>query len=391
MSSIGTLYTTSLSGGYIQEFILPSAEKLNELNHEMVSYETNLEKSPLKARFYANNVNEGSDFIIHQKNRPFAPTSLESISFALQLKPSRKWAAHESAILQNLYIPSADHLFTISRDGLVKEWNIRKNATKELLVSTQKHEELVGQPLELERSIPKDIQHSPTCMEYIVTEQGAELLAIGSSEKNILIYNLRNLTQPLEYSFKCKSGIFSLKSIDRGRKLIAGTNHGECYVFDLIKGEEIFNWKAHEGQITSFEFYRNTLFTSAQFDEKISIWDMRIQNESKSMGQMSGHTAPVWSIRQQNGVLYSAGADSSVCRWEWNNLRHYEEKFENMHEKNTIYSLEPLGGNFFASAGEDNTVRIFETKNGIQLAKLHTGYGTHSLQFVPSKENRTVE
>mmetsp|Transcript_11644 Transcript_11644/g.43777 ORF Transcript_11644/g.43777 Transcript_11644/m.43777 type:complete len:382 (-) Transcript_11644:164-1309(-) len=374
---LGNLYITSLASTNVHEFVVPSKDELYDKYNELIlrrNQKTLAAELPL----------EGSDMI--QANEKASSNTDQFQDLLVVEKATRSWLAHESTLWQCLYVPSSKTLMTCSRDARVKQWDLCKNTTtpQQLHVSQKYEEEAFGDAPQLMRTFPRAQKHWITCMELIdQPENSVQMLACGSDDKTVQIYRLDDYSRPFEgkLEIKCKSGVYALKSVDRGRKLVAGTHRGECFMYDLVKGEQTLKWKAHEDQVTAFELHNNMLVSSAQYDEKIHIWDLRVDNSVKPIGVMAGHTAPVWALKQHGNSLFSAGSDGSICKWQWHHYQQYECKFPKMHNGQVVYQLQPVDKNIMASAGDDLCVRLWDTRHGVQIAKVETGVNVHSMQF----------
>lgn len=115
-----------------------------------------------------------------------------------------------------------------------------------------------------------------------------------------------------------------------GSIIMAGSQSGIIYAWDIMNLQYLFEFRGHASQVNFILVDFDYLF-SASSDKTIIQWSLQEKTAVRMLRRSSanslGHVGPVSSLTTCNGVLFSAGLDNSVRRWSMDNGKHEDVYF----------------------------------------------------------------
>ncbi len=175
----------------------------------------------------------------------------------------------------------------------------------------------------------KDIQ-------CVSCSQDNNLIAIGSKDKTIRIWNLENneeITTLSGHRMAIKSLCFSAD----GKTLASGSADKTIKIWNLENNEEITTLSGHKMAINSLCFSSDgKTLASGSADKTVKIWNLENNEEVTTL---SGHKMAVNGIyfSPDGKTLFSGSADKTAKIWNWEN--NAEEKTIKFDIKTPIQKL----------------------------------------------------
>lgn len=113
-------------------------------------------------------------------------------------------------------------------------------------------------------------------------------------------------------------------------KIIAGSQSGIIFAWDIVSLQYLFELRGHTAQVNFILIDIDSMF-SASSDKTIIQWSLLEKTAKRTLKRTSanslGHVGPVSSLTTCNGVLFSAGLDNSVRRWNMDSGKHEDVYF----------------------------------------------------------------
>lgn len=181
--------------------------------------------------------------------------------------------------------------------------------------------------LETNHLIP--IPSFPLSFEIIASQEKEPLLAVGSFDPTIDIWNLRNINQftPL-VSLDSQASVLSLSHSKHLRQLLAsGDSEKAVKIWDLNEESVLQTFSHHKGnvQVVSWHPTDPSLLLSGSFDKKVAILDVREPKPSAKVKLDSDVECAIWgqdfivaSTEEGYITLYDIKADKKL----WNIKSH---------------------------------------------------------------------
>jgi WD40 repeat protein len=254
---------------------------------------------------------------------------------------------------------------TGSLDGSLKFWNA---AMDPATVGTRRQKVASTKPI---RSV--DVSPSGIFAMSISADLHHAALAIGSSEMNVLWWDLRTGTAP-ELTFAGHTAPVFCVSVSPDSSLIAsGSRMGHvCLHRVTMAGQQapLFSEKLHEKVVSAISFApEGDRFCSGSYDGFIYVYSVKFGDvallqtieDAASTGMVFGC---VWNAK---GEVYSCGDDFCIKRWDINCLHEGSKTNFFGHTCNvTCVTLSPKSKNFeqgvfLMSGGSDGCARLWVT------------------------------
>ena len=127
----------------------------------------------------------------------------------------------------------------------------------------------------------------------------------------------------MEYIFKHVTDIlqghectvWSITSLNSDSSIIAsGSSDNSIIIWDLNNLKIIFTLEGHENTISSLRLMNNGLLLSSSWDATIKIWNLKTRT---CLTNLKGHKNIVWDVIQlSDGNIASCSSDNSIIVWE---------------------------------------------------------------------------
>jgi WD40 repeat protein len=99
--------------------------------------------------------------------------------------------------------------------------------------------------------------------------------------------------------------------------LVSGDNDGKLRFWDVVKGKELRQWRAHEGRVRAIAFTGDgKTLASAASDQRLRFWDA---GSGREIDPPFGHTGPAQALAwsPDGRTLVSGGKDNTIRFWDW--------------------------------------------------------------------------
>lgn len=180
------------------------------------------------------------------------------------------------------------------------------------------------------------------------------------------------------------AAVTSLAFSQDGSLLAAASDDGGVYIWDARNAAPYIKLTGHTSYVTSVTFSPDgKLVAAGGEDDSIRLWSLP---GGSPVGVLQGHTAAVASVAfsPDGRSLVSAGNDHMVRLW---NLLSLSQTLQlNGHTENVNSAAFSPDGLLVASGAggiEDNTVRLWDTRSGVQLLTLYPAGPVNVVAFSP--------
>lgn len=244
------------------------------------------------------------------------------------------------------FMPDSGSLFSAGTDGTVRRWDLH---TLTQLQSFEKHEQTVY---------------------YIALDRTGRFLASGSRDKKIKLWDTSS--GRLIRTFDCERGhVLSVALSPDGSRLLSGDVEGGIQMWDTASGALLKTWLIPGRVVYSATFHADGQhFATGSGDGKVRIFDIR-QDRPTAVGELD--TSLVYEVRfSSDGTkLAAVGGSGAVAMFDVEGLSSIKliRRFVG-HVGSVIGVAIHPDGTRLATAGQDRTIRIWDTSNGTDLMTL---------------------
>jgi len=318
----------------------------------------------------------------------------------------RRLAGHTNYVRAVAFSPDGGTLASGSNDGSVRLWDVASGESKRTLGGLGGVASLTFKP-------------------------DGSALAAGTTENLVRLFDT-NKGVEVQKASGHKSWVTSVAFSPDGRLLASGGRDGAVLLFDAATGQSVRALAGHKGLVKSLAFSPDgRLFASASFDGTVKVWETNNGGEPRTPLSFKGKAVAV-AFAPDGRTLFAATSDRSVhvfdaATWsETRALRGAEEVeapsevaafspdaqslvTSNGDKTVQLRDLSNDTGNvthvfesyssgiyatafspdrrWFAAAGKDKTVRVWEIRTGRKVRTLagHEGWVT-SLAFSPDSQ-----
>ena len=304
--------------------------------------------------------------------------SIDNRSFG-QVAPQFMLPGHEESINCLAYSPDGKQLFSGSKDGKIKIWDVA-NSYKEIKTFSASHDAISG----------LSISHDGTMM-AIGTYKKLMILNTTSFKINSSIKKAHatfvksvHFSSDDKYlvSSSWKENALMLWSVDKARlkkvrkfeesnwtddvdftsdnKYIISVNHSKtAKQWDVQTGNIVRTFAGHNDWIYALKITRDQkMLITGSIDNTLRLWDLK---SGKLMNTLEGHLAGVTglSLSIDNRYIASCGLDSTVLIWELGKI----EPIARFEAGSAILAVEFSPDRMsIASAGADRTISIWDIR-----------------------------
>jgi hypothetical protein len=120
-------------------------------------------------------------------------------------------------------------------------------------------------------------------------------MVVGTQDGKISLYDFKDLSKPVLIGEESKNGISSLAYNNKGSWLAVGDSKGKVQVFDTDNYNEIKNLEGHKARIYDIDFNpSDSLFATSSLDGTVRVWDCTNLNNQPI--ELKDHESWVLSI-----------------------------------------------------------------------------------------------
>lgn len=208
------------------------------------------------------------------------------------------------------------------------------------------------------------------------------LLASGSAAEpgNPSTIKLWNVN----YGFEIKTltghrhTVSSVKFNPDGKILASGSIDGTIKLWNLANGNEINSWECGRS-VYSVDFSPDGKIIASGCDNVIKLWNVT----GREIRRLQGHQNHVSEIRfsPDGKILASGGYDNTVKLW---NVKDGREVFTLQGHSHAIESLDfSPDGQILATGSQDATIKLWNIETGEEIRTLHANYRIEDINFSP--------
>ncbi|KAI9360812.1 WD40-repeat-containing domain protein [Zopfochytrium polystomum] len=139
-----------------------------------------------------------------------------------------------------------------------------------------------------------------------------------------------------DFDLRGEVGVWSLRLSADGREVVAGSNAGLIFVYDIEQNAVVHTLRAHGDDVNSvcFSDEGSNVLISGSDDSFVKVWDRRsLRAESSiSSGVFIGHTEGITHVssRWDGRYLVSNGKDQKMLLWDMRTMRQTSEVRDRM-------------------------------------------------------------
>ena len=220
----------------------------------------------------------------------------------------------------------------------------------------------------------------------VATSRDGQLLATGSADKTVKIWDLRTGELLLTLSGHTRE-VWAIAISPNGQTLASGSGDGTIKLWDTATGELLHTLSGHSGRVSALAFSPDgQTLASGSYDAAIKLWDT---DTGRVLNTLNGHTDWVTALAfLPNGqTLASASADTTVKLWD----AGCADKQPCAPPRTPYKHFSPVeslaispDGQILASGSEDGTINLWDLGAGEQLDSLfgHSA-SVNALAFTP--------
>jgi len=313
--------------------------------------ETQLSKADSLARYALSLHNEGKEldaFLpaiqagkIIQNQQQSDPQVMDALTSNLYHSRARnRLEGHQGWVNSVNVDPNNELLASASHDGTIKLWDLE---TGEQVNRLEGHQGWVNS---------------------VDFDSNGELLASGSKDKTIKLWDVESGKQVTRLEGH-QGWVNSVKVHPNGELLASGSKNGTIKLWNLNNGEDFATLNAHD-EVNSLDFSPNgELLASGSADGTLKFWDPKTGN---FVAMLNNNGPEVNSVHfDPNGEVLAANFDNQITLW---NVKS-QQKFATIPHDATLTSVKfSPNGNLLAFGSEDGTVTLWDLVSGEKLDTL---------------------
>jgi len=236
----------------------------------------------------------------------------------------------------------SDRFATCSADGTIRVWDLNDYS-----VPMRTHVRDSAEPLCLAYAI-----------ECIISGWQDGIIRCHDCETGELLWQIREAHL---------HGVTAITVAHNQRFFVSGGQEGEVRVWDIKSRELVCNLKEHKQCVTQVEcFADDTLALSCSRDKSIMCWDLRNECRVTGLVQKMGGLNCLALCRDQNTFL-TAGQERHITYWDVKEPDPIQVINPAHNGEATCIAL-TTSGEFFATGGTDQQVKLWTTHDGKLLA-----------------------
>ncbi len=281
---------------------------------------------------------------------------LEDSNYKGVLEPLEPWIGHEQGVVGLKLTKDGRFLVSSDRKGETRLWSLEEERCLGVIK--------FGQEI-----VYLTLKSDDNTMALAFRGGWVELVDLASGQG---IGSVREGNPPVS----------SLAFSPDGLQLACGLSSGHVELWDMADGEPLAQFRAHEGPINQLNFSpTGRLLALASNDRKVSVWDLKSKRRLRHFDE---NRRPVQCARfcTKGNFLMTGGADMVLRLYdlkqgdEFRRLRGHEAMVWDVEYRDDLARA--------FSCSSDRTLRVWDTRNFRELAKVQVSDGwLQSLAFSP--------
>lgn len=269
---------------------------------------------------------------------------------------------------QPYYQPQLFNLIPeFARDGLAQEWvNPYLDILKE--IQGRQQEGLRGEILRLKASQWRCVNtlrgHLKGVNSVAISRDG-EMLASGSSDKTIKLWNLKTGAEICTLSGHSHP-VRSVAISQDGEMLASGSSDKTIKLWNPQTGEELFTITGHADKVFSVAISPDgKMLASGSFDSTIKLWSLENRQEIRTL---TGHSGSVNSVgfSPDGQTLVSGSADHTIKCWNLKSGQNIRTLNGQSNVPLSVVVISPDGKTLVSGSG-DKKIKIWNLESGEEI------------------------
>jgi WD40 repeat protein/tRNA A-37 threonylcarbamoyl transferase component Bud32 len=205
-----------------------------------------------------------------------------------------------------------------------------------------------------------------------------QLLASASSDGTVKLWNARS-SQHIRALWGHNGPVTSVAFSPDGVLLASGSYDTTVKLWDSKSGQENRTLRGHDSVVLGLTFSPDgLLLASASGDRTLKLWDVK---SGKEIRTFRGHASAVFCVTfsADGHLLASGGGDNTVKLWETKSGKEIGSSYQSDPVSSVVFSAD---GRLLASGSGNGTIGLWDAKSGkaIQTFNAHAG-GVRALSF----------
>jgi WD40 repeat protein len=213
-----------------------------------------------------------------------------------------------------------------------------------------------------------------------VSFAGEQTLVSASQDKTLIIWDLRQLTQPkITKILQGHDDRVTSVAYNQITSEIVSTSDDKTVRMWSLSGDLITTFKGHRDRVTSLGIRGDgKVIASGAFDQEIRLW----QPKNNLLKTLEGHTDSVWNIdiSPDSQLIASASRDSTIKLWTMagQSLRTLQGHGDRVND----VEFHP-NGKLLVSGSDDRTVKVWNLQGDIQQSFAAHNSAVFAVTFSP--------